>query len=65
MVVFYDGQSGSAGLVTLPMIHVKASDTVFWNPKDGIILESGLYASNVDSGIQIRANALMISSGPA
>ena len=66
-VVLYDGQSASAGVRTIMDVYLKASDTLFV-PKDmlrGIYVISGLYISNLVSGLTIRAGGKLMQSIPA
>lgn len=60
-VVLYDGQSGSAGLVTLPPIQIAQSKTdVVTGLK--IPFQSGVYISTGTSGATIRVWGLLIAS---
>lgn len=64
-VIFYDGASASAGLLTLYNLLINPSTTDIINLEPGLLIESGLFASNRDSGIFMRALGYFIQSGLA
>ncbi len=63
-LIIYDGQSASAGVRQALDITIKASDTIFIG-KDylrGMFFVSGVYVSNLLSGITIRIGGKLMES---
>ena len=66
-VILYDGQSASAGLRTMMDVILKASDTLFVG-KDylrGMYVVSGVFMSNLVSGLTVRVGGKLMQSIPA